>query len=217
MTAILQKEYKLFVLPLVYIFMAFILMLLIPNYPYTVSFFYTCLGIFFCFQMGRENRDVYYMLMLPIKKKDIVKARYLTILSIEIIQILLCIPVSIIRGTVLTYPNMAGIDPDVAFYGGACIIFATFNLVFFSGYFKDVSKVGISFLKASIAAFLMVGLVEASVHIGKAVLGTCFWDSMKIENLIKQIPILLVGIVIFILVNLLGYRRDVKNFERQDF
>lgn len=217
MAAILQKEYKLFVLPLVYLFMAFILMLIIPNYPYTVSFFYTCLGIFFCFQMGRENRDVYYMLMLPIEKKDIVKARYLTVLSIEILQMLLCIPMSVIRGKILTYPNLAGIEADVAFYGGACIIFAVFNLVFFSGYFKDVSKVGISFLKAGIGTFVALGLVEASVHIGKALLGTCFWDSMKGEDLVKQIPILLAGIIIFILANLFGYRRDVKHFKGQDF
>lgn len=217
MGKLLKKEYKLFVIPLVYLFMAFILMLMIPNYPYTVSFFYTCLAIFFCMQTGRENKDINYMLMLPIAKKNIVKARYITVLSIELIQIMLCIPMSFLRGKVLTYPNLAGIEADVAFYGGALLIFTVFNWMFFSSYFKDVFKVGTAFLKGGIAAFFVIGLVEASVHIGKAVMGTCFWDSMKAEDLIKQIPILLCCIILFVVMNMLRYKLDVKHFEAQDF
>ena len=217
MKNLLYKEYKLFVIPLVYLFTAFALMLIIPNYPYTVSFFYTGLGIFFCMQTGRENKDINYMLMLPIAKKEIVKARYLTVISIELIQMIICIPFSILRGKVLTYPNEAGIEADVAMYGGAFLIFTVFNGCYFATYFKNVSKVGAAFIKASIATFVTLGIVESSVHIGKAVFGTCFWDSMERTDQIKQLPILLVGMIVFVVVMYMRYQADAKHFEAQDF
>lgn len=116
MKTLLYKEYKMEV-PVVYLFLSFILLLMVPGYPYTVSFFYTCLGIFFCFQTARENKDILYMITLPVAKKDIVKARYLTVLIIEGIQILLSLPVAVVlRGTVLKYENVAGIEADAAFF-----------------------------------------------------------------------------------------------------
>ena len=88
----------------------------------------------------------------------------------------------------------------------------------FCAYQKPIAgKVGTAFLKGGIAAFFVIGLVEASVHIGKAVMGTCFWDSMKAEDLIKQIPILLCCIILFVVMNMLRYKLDVKHFEAQDF
>ena len=210
------KEWKLTVIPVVYVFMTFVFMLLIPGYPYTVSFFYTGLGIFMMLTTARENKDILYMSTLPVAKKDIVKARYLLVISIEMIQIILCIPIAILRGTVLIYDNVAGIDANLAFFGIGFIIFAVFNRVFFSIYFKDVYKVGTSFIYASIAVFLIILLTEASVHISKGVSGDCFWDSMKAADQIKQIPILMIGILIFAITTYYGLKTDIKRFEKQD-
>lgn len=61
MTAkIFSKDLRLAAHPMMYVFALFGVMLIIPNYPYTVVFFYGLLGIFFTFLNGRENKDVYY-------------------------------------------------------------------------------------------------------------------------------------------------------------
>lgn len=210
------KEWKLTVVPVVYIFMSFVLMLLIPGYPYTVSFFYTGLGIFLMLITARENKDILYMSTLPVAKKDIVKARYLLIISIEMIQLLLCIPISILRGTVLLYDNVAGIEANLAFFGIGFLMFAVFNRVFFSVYFKDVYKVGTAFLFASVVEFIIIVLTEASVHVCSAIAGSCFWDSVKVEDQIKQFPILIVGMIIFVISTFIGLKTDIKRFEKLD-
>lgn len=216
MIKLLNKEYKLTVMPLVYAFFSFIGMLFIPSYPYTVVFFYTTLSIFFCFLYSRENKDLLYMVTLPIPKEDIVKARYGTVVSIELIQMLLSVPFCIVRCTLLTYENVAGIEANVAFLGLVFVQFAIFNTIFLGMYFKKADNVGISFLVSSIAEFIVIIAIEASVHIAKAVQGSCFWDEKNRSALIAQIPIFIVGLLFYVIMTYISYKRDVKNFLKQD-
>ena len=60
MKALLFKQLKLTAHPMTFLFPLLSFMLLIPNYPYTVAFFYTTLGIFFMYQNAREQRDADY-------------------------------------------------------------------------------------------------------------------------------------------------------------
>ena len=59
MKSLLYKEFRLVAHPMLYITLAFGAMFLIPAYPFYVIFFYGCLGLFFCFINGRENKDTY--------------------------------------------------------------------------------------------------------------------------------------------------------------
>ena len=213
---LLYKEWKLVALPVVYVFFSFCLMLFIPGYPYTVCFFYTCLAIFMSVQTARENRDVLYTLALPVQKRDVVRARYLLVISIELMQILLCVPVAILRAAVFPYENPAGIEPDIAFFGLAFLLFAAFNAVFLGGYFRDVQKVGAAFARSAAAVFAVLLLGEGSVHAARALTGGCFWDSMRAADQLRQIPFLLAGIAVFALCGLLRYRADARHFEAQD-
>ena len=216
MKNLLMKEWRLTVIPVTYVFMSFVLMLLIPSYPYTVSFFYTGLGIFLMMITARENKDVLYMSSLPVAKKDIVKARYLLVISIEMIQLILSIPVIVLRSTVMVYDNVAGIDANVALLGIGFLFFGLFNRTFFAVYFKDVYKVGIAFICSSIVAFILVAVSEASVHICRAITGYCFWDSVTGADQMKQLPILAAGIIIFLLLTFVGLKTDCKRFEKLD-
>ena len=76
MKALLRKEFTLSLFPLPYCFWLLAGLLLIPNYPYFVTFFYAALGVMFLFQYNRENRDLNYMMTLPITKGQMVKARH---------------------------------------------------------------------------------------------------------------------------------------------
>lgn len=57
MKNLMRKELLLAMHPASVLFLLLSAMLLIPNYPYYVICFYTCLGTFFICLTGRENRD----------------------------------------------------------------------------------------------------------------------------------------------------------------
>lgn len=77
MLKLLKKEFCLSMHPMTVWMILLSLVILIPNYPYTSVFFYALLGIFFTCLNGKENYDMYYSMMLPIPREDIVKAQYL--------------------------------------------------------------------------------------------------------------------------------------------
>lgn len=216
MIKLLIKEYKLTVMPIVYAFFSFVAMLFIPAYPYTIIFFYTTLAIFFSFLSSRENKDLIYMITLPLPKENIVKSRYAMVITIEILQIMISIPVGIIRSTLVTYQNVAGIEANIAFIGFVFIQFAVFNTVFLGVYFKNTSSVGKAFILGAIAETVIILSIEASVHVTRSITGSCFWDETTPEALLAQIPILFIGVILFGLLAYISYHRDVKNFMRQD-
>ena len=150
MTArIFCKDLRLAAHPMMYVFALFGAMLLIPSYPYTVAFFYGLLGIFFTFLNGRENKDVYYCAVLPVTKREQVRARTWMVVAVELTELVLAVPFAILsvhinpNGT-----NLAGIDANVALFGAVLLIFGVFNAVFLPAFYKTAVRVGRSFLRA---------------------------------------------------------------------
>ena len=97
MKALLRKEFTLSLFPLPYCFWLLAGLLLIPNYPYFVTFFYAALGVMFLFQYNRENRDLNYMMTLPITKGQMVKARVVQTAAIELGMLVACLPFLSVR------------------------------------------------------------------------------------------------------------------------
>ena len=58
MKLLIKKEWKLTVTPVPLLFLLLSGLVLVPSYPYYVTFFYNALGIFLMLQAARENRDV---------------------------------------------------------------------------------------------------------------------------------------------------------------
>ena len=86
MTALLYKQFRLVCHPMTPIFCLFGVMVLIPNYPYTVIFFYVMLGMFFTFLNVREQKDIYYSAILPVPKRDTVKAGCVLVALVELLS-----------------------------------------------------------------------------------------------------------------------------------
>ena len=97
MLKLLQKELRLCMHPTAPIFLLLSAMLLIPNYPYYVAFFYTGLAVFFTCLTGREQHDVAYTLSLPVRKRDAVRARFLFTVLLQLAQLLLAVPFLVLR------------------------------------------------------------------------------------------------------------------------
>ena len=130
MRNLMYKEFKLCVHLTSYLFLPLAAMLLIPNYPYYVSFFYQTLAIFFLFLNGNTNNDVTFTTLLPIRKRDAVKARLLTVVILESLQIIVSIPFAVQRNILISAENAAGMEANFALFGLVLVMYGLFNLVF---------------------------------------------------------------------------------------
>lgn len=213
MKNLLQKEFQLALHPTSILFWFLSAMLLIPSYPYYVIFFYTCLGVFFVCLTGRENHDIDYAMLLPIRKTDLVSARILTVVIIELVQFAVAVPFAILRNG-MPEGNDAGMDANVAFFGLAFVMMGLFNLVFFPNYYKDPDKVGKPFLFGCIAVGVFIAAAETlafALPFGRDVL-----DTKDPQFMPYKLALLAVGIAVFALLTLLAASRSRRAFERRD-
>ena len=212
---LLRKEFKLAVHPTVFIFMSLSTMLLIPNYIYYVVFFYTCLGLFFTCLSGRENKDILYMLMLPVKKSDVVKARCMFIIAVELLQIACSIPFAIIRSSLIPGVNAAGMDANLALYGLIFIMFGLFNISFLTNYYRNTSKVGGAFVIACTVITIYIVIAETAVHAIPVIRDKV--DTQRMEFFPIKLAILILGIVLYIILSICSFYRSKAIFDKQDY
>jgi len=215
MKKLLYKEMKLSANPLSYWFIAFSAMTMIPRYPILVGSFFICLGIFYTYQQIREYDDITYTVMLPVKKKDVVTAKYLFVLFIEFIAFILCALITIIRmsslGNAAPYVTNPLMNANAAYLGYVMIVFAVFNSIFLAGFFKTTYKIGKPFFIFCVVSFIIIIMGEILHHIP---------DLESLNNpsnlSMPQVVIFAIGIVVFMLCTWLSYQKAVKDFEGID-
>lgn len=214
MKNLVYKEFRLAAHPTNCIFLSFAFMLLIPNYPYLVSFFYTTLGIFFMCLSSRENHDLEYSLNLPVRKRDLVGARILTVCIFELLTIVATIPFAVLRCTILNVSaNQAGLMPSLAFYGIAFLYFGIFNLSFFTAYYKSPEKIGRHFALSSALGLLIVAIDVVLAH--APVVKDVFLTTDD-SHLAAKLVILFAGIIFGAGLTALSYKNGAKSFEKYD-
>ena len=211
---LLKKEFLLCLHPTAPLMILLSALILTPNYPYTVSYFYLTLGIFFICLSGRENHDVTFSLTLPIGKKDIVLARVLTTVLLELIQLVAVGLFILLRNTLTADANGAGMDANLALIAEGFFLFGVFQLVFFPSYYKDVSKVGTSFIKSSVALFLLV-IVEI-VFTYSVPLYRDMLDTPDPRHMTEKLLFLLFCVLFYVFATWLSVRISQKRFSRQD-
>ena len=215
MKKLFYKEMKLSANPLTYLFIAFSAMTMIPSYPILVGSFFICLGIFHTYQQIREYDDVTYTVMLPVKKRDIVTAKYLFVLFIELTAFILCTLLTIIRmkilGTAVPYATNQLMNANMAYLGYTMIVFAVFNSIFLAGFFKTTYKIGKPFFIFCVVSFIIIIMGEILHHIP---------DLESLNNpsnlSMPQVVIFAIGVVVFMLCTWLSYQKAVKDFESID-
>ena len=215
MKKLLYKELTLSANPLSYWFIAFSAMTMIPRYPILVGSFFICLGIFYTYQQVRECDDITYTVMLPVRKQDVVTAKYLFVLFIECIAFILCLFLTIIRmrflGDAAPYVTNQLMNANAAYLGYIMLVFATFNSIFLAGFFKTAYKIGKPFILFCVVATVIIFMGEILHHIpGLESLN----DSSNLN--VPQIVILLFGVAMFKLCTWFSYQKAIKDFERID-
>jgi hypothetical protein len=214
MKNLMYKEFKLAVHPTCYIFLPLAAMLLIPNYPYYVAFFYQTLGIFFIFLNGNATSDIFFTTLLPIRKRDVVKARLGTVITFELLQIIVAIPFAFLRSAVIPTENLAGMEANAALFGLVFIMFGIFNLVFLSMFYRTAYNAGLPFLISCAAMGVFVVLAEVVIQPTPGLKETL--DTMNPAYFPQQMAVLLVGMAIFVLLTAAAYFKSASMFEKLD-
>ena len=214
MKNLLNKELRLSAHPLSYLFLVFSLMALIPGYPILLGAFFICFGLFQTFQNGRETNDVLYSVLLPIGKKDVVKARYIFVCLIQIIASLLMAGLTALRmvffASAAPYVNNAMMNSNPVFLAWTLLIFALFNTLFVGLFYKTAYKFGKPFVAFIVASMLVVCIAEVLHHLP----GLEFLNTL--DRLPLQLMLMLFALVIFVLATIISCRTAQRNFELLD-
>ena len=212
MKSLLFKEIMLSVHPTSIVFVLLGCLVLVPAYPYSVIFMFGCLAPYITFLNGRETNDAWYTALLPVTKQEMVRAKCMLTVFFQLIQMFISIPFMLLRNAIAFPNNPVGLDATLAWYGLGLIIYETFDLIFLPAFYKSGYKVGKSFILASIPMLILIVAAESSAHIPQL----AWMDSYKPEHLLMQLPILLAGIVYYVVFLMLSYKLSVRRFERVD-
>ena len=153
MKNLLYKEFKLSVHPLCYVFIGLsALFFLIPNYPLGVGSIYLLTIYPFLFvgvNKGQQSNDLLYTCLLPIRKKDAVKARVITVIILQLAYLLsasVMFPVSYLFNYLINLgieepskvssPGL-GLNSFVLLLAFVVIGLGIADLIYFSIYYKN--------------------------------------------------------------------------------
>lgn len=216
MKDLLNKEMKLSAHILSWCFIAFGLMAMIPGYPIVVGAFFVCLGIYQSFQYGRENNDILYTALLPVKKADVVKAKFAFVCLIEMLSFALMFILTVIRMTVFSgsavYVNNAMMNANQAFLGYVLVVYAMFNILFVKGFFRTAYKFGKPFISFTIVSFVFAAITEVLHHLP----GLIFLNDTDTLGNPVQWVVLAAGIVIYTGVTVISEKKAEMLFEQID-
>lgn len=213
MKALLYKQFRLVCHPMTLIFCLFGIMVLIPNYPYTVIFFYVMLGLFFIFLNIREQKDIYYSALLPVPKRDTVKAGCAFVVIIEVLSLVVLIPCSLLAVHLqLGKDNLVGLDPNLALLAAGFLLYAVFNGVFLPSFYANGYKVGMAFIKAVIPTTLVMGALEALPHFP----ALTWLDDLDAATQVRLLPALIASVLLYAGGMALTFRASARRYEKVD-
>ena len=228
MKALLYKEFKLAMHPICYIFIAsFPFMLLIPSYPIAIGFLYvlTCYPILFLgANKGQQSNDLLFSTLLPVRKKDIVLARIVTvaIMQFAFIAITSCLyPLALLINTKImesgakdmAIPGL-GLNAYVSILGIVLIGYSIADLIFFPIYYKNGKSIVMSTLFTILGFVLYLGIFT----IAFPYIPGCEWYSNFLGgNIGIQFIFLGVSLIIYFFIHLLVYKISAKRLEQVDF
>lgn len=216
MKNLLKKELKLATSPLAWIFLLFTFMTFLPGYPILMGPFFICLALFQSFQLAREANDTLYTVLLPVRKADAVRAKYIAVCFFQLISLVLIAVFTVIRMTVLgaaaPYVSNALMNANPYFLAFVLIIYMLFNVIFVGGFFKTAYKIGRPYVTFLIVALIVIGIAEALIHVP----GLTFLHAPAGERLTVQFVLLAAAAVLYSLITQAAEKRSEQRFEQID-
>ena len=217
MLNLIRKELTLCMHPTAFIFLFFAVLVFVPNYPYEVIFFFSCLSVFFCCMMTRENGDIAFSCALPVKKEHIPLAKMLVVFGLQGIILLLVGIIGAVKGAVLPaeqYVNQAGLSANLALVGNGAVLLGVFNLIFFPRYFRSPDKIGVPFVIGAVVVFLLIGVFI--VLRWATPLYSVTLNGLNSVNSGAKASALIIGMAIYAIMSAISCKLSMKHFQRHD-
>jgi hypothetical protein len=224
MKNLIRKELKLSLNPQVIIFSLLSALVVIPDWPSVVAFLYPLAGISTIFPRALADQDIQYTAMLPIRKGDVVKSKWLLVMLIELASLVLSIPFALVKNLVIIPQQIAqateadamtvsyaiSTAPCFSTYAFILLGFAIYNLVLFPWYYRNPAKVNWPQTISLFIGMIMMG-------IGAAVQGLVpMFHAYTTEGWIAQMVSLGIGILAFAGLSILGEKLAEKHFDKVD-
>ncbi len=214
MKKLLIKDFRLALHPTVILFWLLSSMLIIPNYPYYVVLFYSALSLFFVCLSGRENRDIEFSLVLPVRKGDLVRARICFAVIVQLVQLIVAVPFAVLRQALPVGGNQVGMDANIAFFGLSLLLLGLFNLQFFTSYYRAPEQVGKTFGVSGVLFFIAIAILETLAHV--LPFFRLRLDTPDPQFLAEKLVVLFIGAALYALLTFIACRISVKRFEGLD-
>ena len=212
MKALLYKEFKLIINPVFYLVALFSALILIPQWVYFVALLYFCfMAAPNLFTLSKTYKEVYFSATQPVSRRDIVKARVVSLVVLELMQMLVAAVCVVLKLTIWTTPNYLFMDGNLAFLGLSLIMFGLFNLIMLPMFYKTAYKILGAVIFATVAAVAFAAGIELGIVYWPF---THFLDGM--QTTAAHIGTLIVGILAFIGMNYAAYRISAARFEKID-
>ncbi len=216
MKALLKKEFR-FLHPACYLSFLFVSLLFIPNYPIAVVFFFPLtVSINIFLSSISENNDLLFCSLLPIRKKDYVRAKLSFILFFELAFLLLSLPLLITRNLLFKdsfLPTNPGIDSILSVYGFTFLVYGLYNVILLTVYFHTAPKRHFAYIVSLIVAFVaftFFGVILAYIPI--------IGPSLDYGgDLLYQYLYFFLGLLLFIVFNYVAYKVSCKELKKKDF
>ena len=226
MKALLYKELRLAMHPICYMFiLLFPLLILIPAYPLGVGFIYilTCYPILFLgANKGRQSNDLLYSVLLPVRKKDIVLARILTVVTMQVVYMALIVALyplaRVINDAIIQHSEPGkyaipglGLNSYVLLLAIGIIGYAVADLIFFPIYYKKGRSIAMSTLLTILGFVLYIGIFTILLPYIPGL------EIMNNMHLGIQFAILGGAILLSILLHFVVYKVSSSRLEKVDF
>ena len=209
MKNLLYKEFHLSIHPAFFLMPAFGALLLIPQWPYFIALMYFFfISVPNIFNNNKAQNDVGFSATLPIRRADIVKARVVSVMILELLQIVVAAIFAFINMKLYTTPNFL-LDANVAFIGFVFIMFGIFNVVFLPMFYNTADKIGWPIIVSFVVVFLFTIIVEAVILL---VPSARILDGKN--HMPAQLIVLGIGVLLFFLLTLAANHLSIKRFEK---
>ncbi len=211
---LLAKEIRLAFHPIMVVFLIFNFMVTIPNYPYYVVTFYASMSVYFVGAFARENKDAFYTMLLPVRKRDVVRGRMLFIGVYQLLSTAVLILFCELNPARFDMPNAVGMDGNIVLAGVSLALLGVVNLVFFPRYYRNTNKVGLSFFFAAVVLGVLAVFAEIAVHM--IPFAAEVLDTPDPYYLGQKMPVFFLGLAIYLLLTFAAYQISWRVFEKTD-
>lgn len=210
---LLYKEVFLATHPAFYLFTLLSAMILIPSYPAIVSIGYICLALFNIASFRKANRDVEFTAALPVKRDNVVTGYAMFVVVFEAVFLFIAAICAAVADFVISpFGNVAGMDPNLAFFGVTFVCLGIFNYVFLTGFYKTGYKAGLPTLLGVIAFIVVYGVCEAVVQCVPAVRTVI--DTLNPASLWIRGIVLAVGVCAYAVLTFAAVKISQKRFDK---